>query len=507
MMLCRDLEHWDLLTGRKIEKCQIAPYIRLSAFALCAASGILVALDQQGSLMAWQLCSGGEGLKGLREHAFAGLPPDLVKPMYLKRNVVAGEAQCRLVMSGGEEVWLLVRDANEGPWSWLSCSPRTGDVETIATGLDIDATDAFMVDADRLMLVSWKNQVVVAHRSQGWVRYELGKTDARRKVKQKERQLVKVCNGLAIGTDTAILLWNMHSDSTSQIQLPRGRLAASPDGSMLVHCDKTTTSFINVAAAKIVGTRTYHKKCRRLNAMALTSDGAYLLHLSNGRDLRLIRTADQRLLAEYFMYSDCDHMALSKDDAYVCVSTMDRRLYVLLIADPDVPAHRERLQGIRDASPKLSAENVNRLLDMMDSDDEGGGEVDVVAWSDATSEINMDEGPTSQLQRRSTVALPSHAGGRGRKSRAGRSSMTARLDKTDDGGGDGAGAGDGAGDGDVDAASRSESRASAKLSRNALEKKYTAKSLVFASHACAGAPEKKDTTKSQVFASHACALL
>ena len=141
-----------------------------------------------------------------------------------------------------------------------------------------------------------------------------------------------------------------------------------------------------------------------LNTVQLSSDGKYLLHLSNRRDVCLIRVADQTLLAEYNMYGDISGLALSSNDYFVCLSTGDRRLYVLLIADPDVPAHRARIQYVRDSIPKLKPENVNKLLDMQNNDS-SSDEIDVVSWSDAGSELDMDDGRTSRLQRRTTTTL------------------------------------------------------------------------------------------------------
>jgi hypothetical protein len=193
----------------------------------------------------------------------------------------------------------------------------------------------------------------------------------------------------------------MHSNTKSQLVVPEtteSQTAVSEDGSVLAHSSKETTTFFDAYAGKILGS--YDRSCTLLNTVQLSSDGKYLLHLSNRRDVCLIRVADQTLLAEYNMYGDISGLALSSNDYFVCLSTGDRRLYVLLIADPDVPAHRERIQYVRDTIPKLEPQNIRKLLDIMQKNT-SSNEIDVVSWSDAGSELDMDDGRKSRVHKTS----------------------------------------------------------------------------------------------------------
>ena len=70
-----------------------------------------------------------------------------------------------------------------------------------------------------------------------------------------------------------------------------------------------------------------------------TSDGRYLVYLTNDTQLYLTRLSDGKLLAWYTMYMKVSDLNISSDNWYVLLATQDRRLFMLMIADPDEREH------------------------------------------------------------------------------------------------------------------------------------------------------------------------
>ena len=66
----------------------------------------------------------------------------------------------------------------------------------------------------------------------------------------------------------------------------------------------------------------------------LTSDGAYLIGVSDKRHLKLYRLADSSCIASFQLHSDIDCIDVSADDEYVTAVARDKQIYAFVIADP-----------------------------------------------------------------------------------------------------------------------------------------------------------------------------
>ena len=86
----------------------------------------------------------------------------------------------------------------------------------------------------------------------------------------------------------------------------------------------------------------------------VTLDGQYIVYITDRKEIYLHRISDGKLLAWYTMYQTINCLAVSMNNAYVLLGTSDKRLFTLIIADPDEPTHLVRIEKARRLNPCLS---------------------------------------------------------------------------------------------------------------------------------------------------------
>lgn len=86
------------------------------------------------------------------------------------------------------------------------------------------------------------------------------------------------------------------------------------------------------------------------------------IDLQNYFQMKLVRVSDGRVMAWYTMYDPIQSLAVSANNWFVLIGTSDRRLFVLLIVDPDEPKHRSRIRYVRKFNPPLSHDEALELL-------------------------------------------------------------------------------------------------------------------------------------------------
>ena len=79
--------------------------------------------------------------------------------------------------------------------------------------------------------------------------------------------------------------------------------------------------------------------------------------------IRLVRIDDGHVMAWYTMHDPIQSLTISANGWYILIGTTDRRLFILLIVDPDRPEHRERIKHVRKCNPPLDEEDAYELLD------------------------------------------------------------------------------------------------------------------------------------------------
>ena len=100
----------------------------------------------------------------------------------------------------------------------------------------------------------------------------------------------------------------------------------------IVYFHDSDVSVIDVAQNKV-------KLSARLAMPRLTSDGAYLVGVSNKRFVNLYRLLDVALIGSFKLTSDVDCVDISADDEYVTVVGRDRYVYAFVIGDPQQSSH------------------------------------------------------------------------------------------------------------------------------------------------------------------------
>ena len=390
--------------------------MKLSVVTVVPHSGMVVGIDQQGTLIGWKLCTSGIDLQTLRSDVHTGNPAESIKPIYVKREVVPPNASCMLLVNN-EEMWIITCTNEDSRWQ--TCDPNTGSIARVFDNLTTSVSEAFILDDQHLMTVSHKNSIVslfnkitgatVHLNFDELVSQTFGSPNA---LSQLSTRMHRIRNGLVFVMKDGIALWNIRENIKTNITLHivdtnASKIATSADGRILAHDCKGMTHFIDTCASKVVGS--FQISCRMVDDISLTSDGKYLVYLSDHRDVWLVRVADQTLPAEYNMYGNVIGFDLSTNDWFVCLNMSDRRLYVLLIADPNDDSHKERIKYVRETIPKLSKQSI-KALSMIQSEyggtyTDGDTDTDVDSWSGADSELDMDDGRQSQMKRRTTTTM------------------------------------------------------------------------------------------------------
>ena len=119
---------------------------------------------------------------------------------------------------------------------------------------------------------------------------------------------------------------------------------------------------IDVFSKENIQFRELSKENQLVQHATMTPDGHYLLYVCNDKDLYLLRLSDGKLLAWYTMYDTVQSLSVSSNSWYVLVGTSDRRLFVLLIADPLERTHDQRITEVRKNNRKYSREDVLMLI-------------------------------------------------------------------------------------------------------------------------------------------------
>lgn len=100
-----------------------------------------------------------------------------------------------------------------------------------------------------------------------------------------------------------------------------------------------------------------------IKTINVTKDGKYMICTSTNRhDIYLIRISDGKLLAWYTILEEIDRISISANSWYVIICTLDRRLFVLLIADPDDALHDDRIAFVRGNNATLTKEHTLMLI-------------------------------------------------------------------------------------------------------------------------------------------------
>ena len=129
-----------------------------------------------------------------------------------------------------------------------------------------------------------------------------------------------------------------------------------------------------------------------LTHITLTYDGKYILCVTNNRMLRLIRYSDGKLLALYTMYDSIRALNISRNNHYALISTQDKRLFTLVIADPRERDHDARIAHVRDQNPGLSRERALALMGETNNMNGGANDLDF--------DSSDDEAPIRRAEQR-----------------------------------------------------------------------------------------------------------
>ena len=110
-----------------------------------------------------------------------------------------------------------------------------------------------------------------------------------------------------------------------------------------------------------------------IDELAITPDGCYVVVACN-RNVMLVRVRDGRLLANVTLYDSIWSIFITPDSWYVLMGMPDRRMFVLLIADPEESSHTERVKINRENNLGLDEEKSKALVEIAvreeDSSDE-----------------------------------------------------------------------------------------------------------------------------------------
>lgn len=146
---------------------------------------------------------------------------------------------------------------------------------------------------------------------------------------------------------------------------------------LLVESESYQYALVDVKKNEIVKQDNIVENKEKLKLHTCTPDGKYIVYVVRDKHVHLVRISDGRLLAWYTMYDEVNYITTSPNSWYVLISTSDRRLFVLLIADPDDESHDDRIKYVRRVNPPLTKEQAMSLLgDANDTDDDSSDDYD-----------------------------------------------------------------------------------------------------------------------------------
>ena len=100
-----------------------------------------------------------------------------------------------------------------------------------------------------------------------------------------------------------------------------------------------------------------------IDRMALTPDGKYIIVVCV-RNVLLIRVQDGRLLSNVTLDDVISSVHVTRDSWFVLLGLATRGLTILLISDPQVKGHEERVRVTRHHNPGLPVEKAKYLADL-----------------------------------------------------------------------------------------------------------------------------------------------
>ena len=96
---------------------------------------------------------------------------------------------------------------------------------------------------------------------------------------------------------------------------------------------------------------------------AMSPDGLYFVYVVNKtKNLKLLRVSDGAHIGSYVMATEAHCLAISRDSWFVMMGTDDKRLFMLLLADPDSETHSENIKHVR----KNTVFNESEAKELMD---------------------------------------------------------------------------------------------------------------------------------------------
>ena len=158
---------------------------------------------------------------------------------------------------------------------------------------------------------------------------------------------------------------------------------------------------IDLNTRAMIDIREMSKKNQPVQHATVTPDGQYLLYACNDKDLCLLRLSDGKLLAWYTMYDTVQSLSVSTNSWYALIGTSDRRLFVLVIADPLERSHDKRIEHVRKANPPLTQEQMVTLMGDVNSFDFDSDQ----SYVDSSDDEYLVEKATKRLQQRKDDAL------------------------------------------------------------------------------------------------------
>mgnify|MGYP001791733012 FL=1 len=77
----------------------------------------------------------------------------------------------------------------------------------------------------------------------------------------------------------------------------------------------------------------------------LAPDGEYVLTVEQKKSLQLFRVGDLKsAVGVYAMYGEVENVTFTSDSSHIIFGISDTRLFFLLICDPKVPSHSDRIK-------------------------------------------------------------------------------------------------------------------------------------------------------------------
>ena len=207
-----------------------------------------------------------------------------------------------------------------------------------------------------------------------------------------------------------LVFWNpavQNKSTLSCIQL-RGMNETSPKAilpsltSLCIVIDKEVKQYcrIDLIDRGMIDLREISKKNQPVQHVTLTPDGQYMLYVCNDKDLCLLRLSDGKLIAWYTMYDTVQKLSVSANSWYALIGTSDRRLFVLVIADPLERSHDKRIEHVRKANPPLTQEQIATLLGDINKFDYDSDQ----SFSDSSVDDYFLEKATQRLQQKNNAS-------------------------------------------------------------------------------------------------------